>query len=341
MKEQFFLEDLIPCLMHTHLKLDLNFLSKILKNASKSDTPWRDIKFCNYLNCPININKKSSLTVYGWFKGYRTIPLDKLVKIISLSNYSWSDVENNLISIKSGINHGEIKPLFPIKIDSKLGSICGHIMGDGSIEKQFHAVFFSNSDKALIKEFYNYMEDIFGVKGRIWLQDKPDYAHTKWLKRIFNMEEIIEGNNIGIFYPKICSDILYYLLGKFAEGFNKSVTSQINVASKEFKIGFVRGFFDDEGSVDVNSQMLRFHQDRKDILEDIRKILLEFEIESNPIRTYFKNGKNRYYFNITHLKNYSKFNNLIGCTSPKKSLNLLNLVKNIKASRKYKNFNDF
>src|SRR3989304_5253371 len=108
MKNEFSLEDLVPCLMHTHLKLDLNFLSKLLKDASKSDTPWRNTNFCNSLKCPINPIKKSSLTVYGWFKGYRTVPLDKLIKIISLSNSSWGDVENNLISIKSGINHGEI-----------------------------------------------------------------------------------------------------------------------------------------------------------------------------------------------------------------------------------------
>jgi len=88
MKEEFFLEDLIPCLMHTHLKLDLNFLSKLLKDASNSDTPWKNKAFCKMLNCPINPIKKSSLTVYGWFKGYRTLPFIKLVKIISLSSYS-------------------------------------------------------------------------------------------------------------------------------------------------------------------------------------------------------------------------------------------------------------
>ena len=48
-----------------------------------------------------------------------------------------------------------------------------------------------------------------------------------------------------------------------------------------------------------------------------------------------KNGKNHYYFNITSLKNYSKFNKIIGCTSPKKSLNLLNLIKNTRASKNH------
>ncbi len=341
MKQEFFLEDLIPCLMTAHIKLDLNFVCNLLKNASNADVPWRNKLFCKQIDCPVNAIKKSSTTVYGWYKGYKTIPFNKLVKIIALSTYSWKDIENNLIYLKAGIRKGEIQPKFPIRIDSKLGSICGHIMGDGSIEKRFHSVFFSNSDPFLIKEFYNYMQDVFGTPGRIWLQDKPEYNNTKWLKRIYDLKEMNAKNNAGVFYPKICSDILYSLLGRFAEGDNKLITSEIKNGYMEFKRAFIRAFFDDEGSVNIESQTLRFHQDRKDILEDIRIMLLEFGIKSNPVRISFKKGKSHYYFNICSLENYSKFKELIGCTSPKKINNLSILIQNTRNSKRYNNFNGF
>ena len=146
MENRVGMEDLSQQLSTTHVKLNLRFLNELLSNSSKSNSPHRSKEFAERIGCPINEIKKSSLTIYGWSKGYRTVPLSKLIKIINFSNYSWQDIEKNMISIKAGIRGGEIYPKLPLLIDEKLGSVVGHILGDGSIDKRFHSVFYSNSD---------------------------------------------------------------------------------------------------------------------------------------------------------------------------------------------------
>jgi len=328
--------ELSASLKATHIQINLSFLEELLKDASKSASPHRDENFSKRIGCPINRNKKSALTIYGWMKGYRTIPLSKITKILELSKFSWEDIEKNLLTIKSGIRKGEISPKFPIKIDYKFGSIVGHILGDGSIDKRFHSLFYSNSNPELLKEFSYFMKEIFGISPRIWVQDLPKYGETRWLKKVESLNELPRGHNVGLFYPKICSDIIYASFGKFAEGKSKFITSQIKNANLDFKKGLVRAFFDDEGSVNSKSYTIRFHQDKKDILEDIIFILRELGINSNKVRFYEKRGKLRYYFNITRFKEYSNFYNNIGCTSSNKKKEfeiLINKVKNHKSSK--------
>lgn len=319
MKDEIGLKDLVFSLSKTHIKLNIDFLNKLLRNASKSNFPHKQRDFIGKVGCSFNKNKKSATTIYGWMKGYRTLPFSKLIKIINLSDYSWRDVEENLISIKSGIRSGEIKPNFPIKITKVFGSIVGHILGDGSIEKRFHSVFYSNSNKDLLREFSENMKLIFGIKPRIWVQERRKFEEkSKWLMKVDTVSKIPHKHCAGLFYPKICSDILYAICGKFAEGKNKEVTNEMKKLDKNFKIGFVRAFFDDEGSINSKNYVLRIHQDKKDILEDIKKILEELGIKSNLTREYIKKEKPRYYFNITGFREYYKFYNLIGCTSKKK-----------------------
>lgn len=333
MKNQLGLLNIYPSLSNSHIKLKLDFLNKLLINASKSNLPHRNEEFCRKISCPLNKNKKSSTTIYGWMKGYKTLPFSKLVKLIEISNYSWKDVEENLIYLKAGIRNGEINPKFPINIDYKLGSIVGHILGDGSIDKIFHSVFYSNSNKELLEEFSEYMEGIFGIKPRIWVQDVPNYGKTKWLKRVWDFEEVPEGHNVGLFYPKICADILYSILGYFAEGNDKHISNEIKGLNLNFKQGLIRAFFDDEGSVNSKNYTVRFHQDRKDILEDFITFIKELGIKSNPVRSYNKNNKIRYYFNITSFNEYSKFYRLIGCTSSKKKKEFILLINKVKKDK--------
>ena len=259
-----------------------------------------------------------------------------------MSDFTIDDVENYIISIKSGQKKGEIYPKFPIKIDEKLGSIVGHILGDGSIDKRFNAVFYSNSNVELLGEFREYMKSIFGIEPRIWVQEKAHFGRTKWMKRLPELKDIPRGHNVGLFYPRICGITLHEIFGKFADGKNKHITEEIKNFNNSFKIGFLRAFFDDEGSVNSSSYTIRFHQDNKILLEEIRSLLLELNIKSNPVRTYIKRNKERHYFNITGFKEYDTFNRIIGCTSSKKKEQfklLINKVQNSKYFRnKYKNY---
>src|SRR4030042_2852535 len=99
MKEEFNFEDISPSLNTTHIKINLSFLEELLKDASKSALPHRDLNFSKKIGCTMNPSKKSAITIYGWMKGYRTIPLSKITKIVELSKFSWRDIEKNLLTI--------------------------------------------------------------------------------------------------------------------------------------------------------------------------------------------------------------------------------------------------
>jgi len=335
--KEIHLSDLIHNLSHTHVNLNLEFLSKLLINSSKDDKPWRNRRFIEKISCSCNKTKKSSTTIYGWMKGYRTVPFSKLIKIIELSDYSWRDIENNLISIKAGIRNGEAYPNFPINIDERLGSIIGHILGDGSIDKRFHCLFFSNSNIELLKEFRENMKVIFRMEPRIWIQRKYTYGcKTEWMLKAHNLNIIPIGHNVGLFYPKICSDILYAIAGKFAEGKIKVITSKIKKFDKDFKKGLIKAFFDDEGSVRSDNYTIRFHQDNKELLEQIRNLIKEFNINSHNLKFYIKQKKLHYYFNINGFKEYASFYRQIGCTSSKKASELEELINKVQNSKYFK-----
>lgn len=337
MEREVYLEDLVPFLQKTHVKLDLCFLNKLLQNASKSNKPYRNQEFAKKIGCPVNKNKKSAMTIYGWITGYRTVPFSKLTKIVDLSDYNWGDIETNLISIKAGIRSGEILPISPIKIDEKIGSIIGHILGDGSIDKRFHSLFYSNSNIELLNEFSKNMEELFGIAPRVWVQQKSTFeGKTKWLKKIKNLNKIPKGHSVGLFYTKICSDILYALFGRFAEGKNKKITHQIINLNRDFKKGLIRAFFDDEGSIRADSHMVRFHQDNKELLEKIRLLLKDLGIKPHEIKSYIKRNKSRYYFNICGFKEYYRFYHLIGCTSSKKKKEFELLINKVRDSKYFK-----
>lgn len=335
--EEINLADLAHYLPKAHARLNLGFLNDLLKNASKSDKPHRNEQFAKKIGCPINEYKKSATTIYGWMIGYRTVPLSKLTIIESLSNYNWENIQNNLITIKAGIRRGEISPNFPIKIDEKLGSIIGHILGDGSIDKRFYRLFYSNLNPDLLREFRAYMKHIFGKEPSIWVQKKRRFNEkTRWLKKVDNLIDVPSGHNVGLFYPKICSDILYAICGRFAEGKIKRITRQIFSANFDFKKGLVRAFFDDEGSIRADNHTVRFHQDNKELLEAMRLLIKEFGIGSHEIKTYIKRDKPRYYFNINGFREYHTFYNKIGCTTPKKNLQFKLLINQVGNSKYFK-----
>ena len=330
-KEEISLEDLANDLIKSHLRLNLYFLNKLLKNASHSEKPHYAKNFLNLIECTINKIKQRSGTVYEWLKGYRTVPMSKLIKIIELSDYSWKDIEDNLLSIKAGINHGEINPKFPIKINDEIGRIIGHILGDGSIEKANHRIFFSNSNIELLEEFMNIMKKIFGIEPHIWVQEKRKFEEkSKWLKRVYNLNDIPIGHNAALFYPKICSDILYSIFGKFAEGKNKIITNQIKNSNLDLKKGLIRSFFDSDGGINYDNRGIRFFQDDLEILKQLKLIIEEFNIDTCKIRGYIKKDKLRHYFGIYGFKNYYRFYEIIGCTSSNKVKKFELLINKVK-----------
>lgn len=325
--EKIGLCDLLQILKGAHFKLDISFIKKLLMDASNSSEPHKNLDFVRFLGCKINKKLSLSLGIYQWMNGRRTIKGDKLISIMSKSSFSWKDVESHIIYIKAGIHKGEVNPRFPIYIDEKMGSIIGHILGDGSIAKNMQP-FYSNSNILLLKEFYNHIYSIFGVGGRIWVSKNNKFEEkSEWDKRVYNFYDIPKGRCVGIFYPRIIGLILNHVFDNFAVGKSKSITPPIINSTKKFKSGFIRAFYDDESSVYPESYTIRVFQDNKKVLSCLQNMLTEFNINPNDIRQYIKYNKKRHYFNITRKDNHMRFYNQIGYTSPIKREKLKKMLR--------------
>ena len=322
--------DISSRLKGVNLTFNNSFLKNLLIRASNCDRPHCNMAFIKKLGLKPT-TKSSCCTIYGWTNYKKTIPLEKLRIIFNLTDISQKEIERNILSLNAG--RGIIKTNFPIKLDEKLGSIVGHILGDGSIDKSYQQVFFSNSEKELLKEFSSYMAEIFKINPRIWMQKEPEFGNTQWDKRLSNISQLTKGRNGALFYPTICGLILNAILDDFAIGKNKRMTLRIMNANKNFKKGLVRAFYDDESSVGKKS--IRLFQDKKEILEAFRQLLEEFEISPSGIKVYIKRDKQRFYFDIFRKSNFLKFRKDIGFTSPFKSkkLDKLCIIKNIKNSK--------
>ena len=321
--------DLAHSFGHFHVKIDRKFLKELLVKATNDEKPHCNINFIRKLGMKPTSDKNYCNTIYAWTKYDKTIPLEKLAKIAQMASCPSNVIETKVITIKAGQQGGEVCPKFPIKFNKQLGAIIGHILGDGSIDSKYKQVFFSNSNKDLLNEFAENMEQVFGVKPRIWMQMKtiPFKEKTRWERRLDNINELEDGKNGGLFYPTIVGLILNHIFDNFADGKNKNLSTFIFKLNSDFKAGLIRAFYDDEGTVDVSSYNMRLFQDRKDILNLFRKLLSEFGINSNKIRFYTKRNKKRYYFDIYRKENFRKFQEKIGFTSAKKAARLKTLAQ--------------
>lgn len=308
-----------------YVEINLNYLKKLFFLAG-GKKPHYDFLLAKKLGAPINKRFKKCISIYNWFSGTRKIPLDKLIILSNISKIPWKGVEREIISLNSGQKRaGRVYINWPLTINFKLGSIVGHLLGDGSIDSKYQQVFFSNSDKTLLLEFKNYMYSIFGIRPRIWMQKRASYGNTKWEKRLDSINNLKKGRNCGLFYPSICGKILNAIFGNFALGFDKKFTLEILNSNLDFKKGLIRAFYDDESAVGIKN--IRLFQDKLDILKSFRDILISINIIPSEIKTYTKRNKLRFYFDIFRKSNFFRFEKEIGFTSPKKLNKLKSLCK--------------
>ena len=332
MKDKIYLEDLVPYLNNVIIKLDTKFIKNLLIDSSCSNKPYKSKEFCLKIGTNWNTRFKFSSRVYAWFSGKRNIRVKDLSNIIKNSHYTWHDVEKNIIFIKAGTKKGEIKFDFPINLDKNFGSVIGYLLGDGSIDKKMTQPFFTNQNKELLSDFQSKIFHIFNVNPRIWYQKPNDFKgnKSKWVKRVNSITQIPHEMQGGLFYYKIVGQILIAIFGKFSFGRHKEVTEQIFYSNNQFKMGFLQAFYDSEGSFSSSSSCIRGFQDRRQVLEKISLMLLDFNIIPNNISYYIKKDKKRYYIDITGFYNILNFKNNIGIISSKKSSNLSKVIFHLK-----------
>jgi len=314
-----------------YMKLEENFRKKIL--IGESDTlPYKNETFAKSINVKFNTKNNQSACIRQWYHGKRCIPMQKLKIIAKYNKANWSEIEKNLIGMKSfGLGFTKfIQPKFPIMDDEKLGSIIGHILGDGWIDTKLSQPAYCNSNKELLKEFTYNANYIFGVEPRIWVQKKKRFEEkSEWMGRIEKIDDMEDGLVATLFYPKSISTILFSIFGKFINNRKKHVPIISRGLSENFKIGLIRAIFDDECSVDYGSQYIRLHQDNPKILTDIKLLLSDIGIRSRPIRKYMKRDKYRHYFGVYGYENFVKFRDKVGFTSSKKINRLNSLIKHL------------
>jgi len=319
-----------------YVKLNKEFVRELLGSLSNGSAPRTCVRLADLLGVTYNHKFNRSPVISNWLDGKRAIPIKKLKRVIELSEYSWENISANIITIKGPRRNVGLKPKFPIRIDRKLGSIAGHILGDGSIDNVQRHISFSNTNKQLLEEFRCYMKDLFGIEPRIWAQKKTGFDKTEWLSRCESISDIPDGHNGSLFYPTIISEILYVILGEFAKGKFKKVPGLSFNAPDDYKIGLIRAFFDDEASVAVSSYSIRVFQDCRDMLEDIIRLLRSIGIEPNTVCYYVKRGKNRFHFDITSYENLKRFRDVVGFTSANKLEKLEMLVERIGNSNSFR-----
>lgn len=337
MNSEFSLESLIPKLEKCYVLLKPRFTKNLLASASKTKKLHKDKNLLAHLSSEYNSDLSVSVAIAGWYKGKRSIPISVLEKIIPLSKYSWTDIEKNLISLKPYNRKGA--PIrFPLRLDGYLGCVVGHILGDGSIEKKYNQVFYTNSNKDLLAEFSDAMFHVFGMGPRIWIQQPGDFKgrKSKWIKRVDTVDNIPDEFQGALFYPKICGILLHALCGEFAKGKRKKITKDVLQSNSEFKKFLIRAFFDDEGSISLHGREIRVFQDNENLLHSLRSLLCDIGIHSSPIHFYLRGGKRRQYMGITGHYSHLKFFRLIGFTCREKGRKLSQLINGVQKRKTFR-----
>ena len=247
-----------------------------------------------------------------------SIPLKIILELSFLSSISLIEIQKNITSIgsRAGI-FCSVK--FPIKENKILASLAGHVFGDGYVGRNKRQFEYSNTNPNLIKE----------VKTQIF--------------QLFNLPPSTEQKT-RIGYPVIIGEILALFGSPIAPKiYSQNLVPQWINNDNQYKIAFLKAFFDDDGSVmysknyrakGVNLYVIR-HLKYKSVaytlLEQISSMLKEFEIYSGKpkiSRIYTKEDGEHVvmYINITDYQSIINFYTKIGLAEGEKYNKLKKIV---------------
>ena len=227
--------------------------------------------------------------------GFQTSTNIKIIKrILEIFPEEKQELEKNVIAYRCRAGLSVYNPNLPIKETPEIYSIICHVIADGSAGKG-KTPYYSNSLKELLNEFRRNLQ-IFGrVKTNPYFYRKSGVTY--------------------LMFPKAITDILSHVFNvKFT--FPNKLPERLFEASADCIKAAIRAMFDDEGTV---STLFAITQKSRNILLQLKKILLSFEIETGNV-TY---SEPRGCYNLSVLtKSYDNFHKLIGLTSIDKIYNL-------------------
>ncbi len=234
--------------------------------------------------------------------------ISTLINICKKLNINKTSLLKNIVKIKT-------KNSFPIvfknlKFDSSFANILGHIIGDGGIHinkmENKYRPFYVNNEGVLLDSFKENIIKIFG-EVKIYFRKRENHGDEIWL-------------------PTTLGNLFYKILEYEKE--NRKIVPDVIKNSKNKKIlsSFLQALYDDEGFLYPEKRMILISQVDKDLLNDIRELVIRLGIDSNRILEHKqKNRSKMYYFSITGKENIKKFSKRINFKHPikRKKLNLL------------------
>ena len=261
-------------------------------------------KLANTINHNITYDvKQSDISRFMFQKNLR------LDLVYWLSEFTNIKFDNSKILGFKGTKTSEMiyHPNLSIPLSKELAQILANLYCDGSIEESnCYVSTYCNSYRALIERFKNNFRECFG--------------QIDFYERSTSVIDI----RIPCFIGRL-------LCQKFKINDDRVPTQIIN-SSAEIKSAYLQAVFDDEGSIHNGHGQIRIKMKPKSYIEDIHKLVNEFNIEtSKVIKEHDKrNGRDHYYFLISGMYNIKKFHDKIGFFHPKKNKMILSHIQNIK-----------
>lgn len=233
-------------------------LEIIKKELEKDDKSLR--KICD--------NKKLYQRVKQWLSrnGEADLSINDYRKLCKKLNIKFNKLNIEYIKNKSS---RKVLPIeFPLETNYYTGRILGHLAGDGSLFKGGTSKFrpnYSNTRKHLIKSFKECVFKIFG---------KAEYY----------IEQPTEKKSA---YTIIFPTVLGYLINDITGEDFRTKTQRIPfkyLDSKEAKKGFLQSIFSDDGTINPTAKQIDIRLANKELLEDLKKLLSEFDIKTSNIK---------------------------------------------------------
>src|SRR3989344_486072 len=111
----------------------------------------------------------STQVIYYWKKLNLFIPLEHIKKIVDKRKLNWNKLEKEVIAYKgSNLSLTITNPKLPIIESPELFAIIGHLIGDGSVNKNGIPIY-TNKDKTLIENFHKLVNSVFGnIQGKLY-----------------------------------------------------------------------------------------------------------------------------------------------------------------------------
>lgn len=234
----------------------------------------------------------------------------KKISVILKFNYN-TFIKDNAISIYPNI-------AFPDKSSTKLFELLGYFIGDGCFTKinRGQCLLLTDKNKQTLEYYRRMVKNLFSCDSRLFKRSSQ--------------------NSYGLVIPSL---VARFFSLNFPEVLLKSkkrtIPRKLYCTPLEEISGFLRGFFDAEGSLDHHG--VKACSANKLLLYQIDSLLKKFDIFSSIYLNLLEKEKKKYRHNIIlYGENLRKFNEKINFNHPIKNEKLKKYIDNLKIKRKSK-----